>query len=624
MDLQTKKMRKLLFTPLKTRKDLHAWIRLFFGLDLPDCIVDFDSTGTPLDAIWESYNEAQKKEPEFTRILNFSSRDSFKTLAQSIYECLSLLHLRRDIVHLAAIEQQSQKAQAYIKDFFNRTYLRDFVVGNNKREFEIVRFFHPKTGDYINFNEWKKLDTTEQVNYEEQRSKSIVIVATMKSANGQHGDVALDELDLIDNPAVYEEAKMIPAVKNGKLPMTYMTSSRKFSYGLVQKEIDEADKSGLRVRHWNIIDVTAGCPDSKHRPDLPKLTIYRSDDTLRSLSEEDFNLLSDKEKTQYIKDEGYHGCLNSCRLFAMCKGALATRQQSKSPLLKPIAHVTNLFAQVNLEVAKCQLLCLKPSSEGLIYSRMDHKVHIKTAADMAEMITGIPRNVNFSKTDLINLLKNLEGAFFCAGIDFGFTHSFAVTLGCVWGSKIFIIDAFQQAELELNQQIDLCDQKIAHYKPTVYADTAYPAYIKSFKRAGYQMRNWEKAKGSVVGGIEIVRQKLMSSLGVPEMFFLANDPGCELLFKKMREYHWRTDPQGNPTDTPDDRDNDMQDSCRYLVMNVFGNKKRVAMVSGNETTEIEADPQDNWMRKLIDEAIGDSPDDFGPDTGKKGKFGWSF
>lgn len=175
-----------------------------------------------------------------------------------------------------------------------------------------------------------------------------------------------DELDLAD-PAAFEESKMIPCMtEDGKMPITFLTSTRKYSFGLVQKEIDNAQNSGMHVRHWNIIDVTKTCPPSRHLPKEPKIPIYYSEQKLRSISEADWKILSEKEREQYDVKIGYKGCLDNCRLFAQCKGRLTSKQTSDSPLLKPIEMVQALFQKVSTDHAKAQLLCFAKDTDILL------------------------------------------------------------------------------------------------------------------------------------------------------------------------------------------------------------------------------------------------------------------
>ncbi|MDE2425724.1 MAG: hypothetical protein KGO96_07440 [Elusimicrobia bacterium] len=237
-----------------------------------------------------------------------------KTVSASIIESLGILHLNRDVVHLAAIKQQSLKSQSYIANYFNRPILRDYVTKKKETRVEITKYID-EMGNILSPIAWNNLDDIEKEKYIAKTNYIQVILATLQSTNGEHGQfLVLDELDIIRAPQVIEEAKLVPTVgMNGELPITFLTSSRKFSYGYVQKEIDDAAKTGTHIRHWNIIDVTKPCPPERHRPDLPKLPIYVSNDTLEAVSEEQIMQMSPDLQQKFVKTEGYNGCLNNCK-----------------------------------------------------------------------------------------------------------------------------------------------------------------------------------------------------------------------------------------------------------------------------------------------------------------------
>jgi hypothetical protein len=467
--------------------------------------------------------------------------------------------------------------------------------------------------------------------------KNVILNSSIISHNSEHSScLVVDEVDVVANPKAYEEARAIPAPYEGKHPITLLTSTRKFSFGLVQKEIDRAKESGLIIKHWNVIDVTAACPATRHLPDQPKIPIYRSDDTLRALSEDQYNDLAEEQQEKYVRDEGYEGCLKNCKLFAACKGRLATHQKSTSSLLKPIEHTQSLFRKFSPEMAKAQLLCWKPSSEGMIYPRFDRAVHMLTPAQIAEKVTGEHYDPKMTKTQLIALLKTREVQWH-AGMDWGYTHNFATVIGARDGARMFIIDVISQPELELGQKLELCETRLKPYQAQIWPDPAYPSDIKTFKRNGYRMRDWDKGKGTVAGGIEVVRLKLWPSLGQPELFFLAGDEGVELLVKRMQAYHYIIDPAGRITEEPDDEDDDECDALRYLVMNVFAPKGKGPIASKPEERNPLAIPaqqqtpsqvqQQHWNQimghvgmsvQTLDPVTGEVVEDVPKVKGKKG------
>lgn len=632
--------RRALFVPCASKEQLHRWIELYFGLDIPDCTVDPESNSNPMELIWEVYSAGMKRgKMPFSRILAFASRDSFKTLGASILEVLSIVHMQRSVAHMAAIEPQAQKAVQYVKDFLNRPYLREFVVADNKRNIEIRRYYDASTGISITPKAWYALTTEAERNqYEEIKNYLQVVICTPRGANSAHVPFfVVDEVDLAE-PKAYEEAKMIPAPYKGRQPITLLTSTRKISYGLVQKEIDRqldrrTGRRVLEVRHWNILDVTEPCPIERHQPEKPKLPIYYSLKTLQAMREADYDLLGEEERKSFQVKEGYEGCLTSCTLFSVCQGRLATEQKSRSSLLKPIDHVIQLFSDVSINTAQAQLMCWKPSTEGLIYPNFDRATHMKRPFELAEKITGEKFPETFSKADLITLMKSRDITFH-SGMDFGFTHNFAVVTAALDGGNVYVIDVIAIPGIELMQKIELCKQRIMHFDVSIYADEAYPSDIKSFSKAGFKIRGVKKDKGSVVGGIEIVRSKLMPARGKPQLYILAGDEGCDILAQRMAQYHWKQDAGGNMTDIPDEKEDDECDAIRYLCMSLFAPKGKFLNPALTKEEQPKSGQQqgqytsENWMRKQIQESIGESGGD-GPDEptlpgGKRGGFSWSF
>lgn len=651
-------LRKAMFVPCGSKGDLHAWIDLYLGLDIPDCIVDPESTASPMDVIWEMYNDAllnedkrlsqtivddedeeyDEDEVEPKRLLAYGCRDGFKTLGAAIMEVLCIVHLERSVAHMAAIESQAQKAQRYVKKFFDKRYLRDYVVTKNERRMEFVHYMHPDTGEHITQAHWDSLLSVQKDLYIKKENYIQVLVCTMQGTNSEHVPfMVIDEVDVVDNPKAYEEAKYIPAPFEGKHALTLLVSTRKTAFGLVQKEIDLAPKTGLQIRHWNIIDVTRACKPKRHKPNEPHVTLYRSDEELRHISESEYEQLDVKTQEKYVRHEGaYAGCAK-CPLFAMCKGNLATKQTSKSKLLKPITHVIHEFQISSLENAHAQLMSRKPASTGLIYPRLDHDLHMKTASEIAHMVVGDDAPQFLDKEGLVLLLKS-QGATFFAGLDWGFTHSFVIVSGAVWGINLFIFDVISQTGLDPEEKL-LVAEKVQAWSPTIFADPEAPDQIKLFKKKGFMMRDWKKTAGSVSMGIDIVRMKLRPAIGEPQLFMLKDDPGCELLYDRLSKYHFKQDAAGNLTDQPDEENDDEPDATRYLTMNLFMPKGRPTAAEEKGDQEQQKDVQrevppgalptvENHLQFFINQHLaqgvgGYAGGDPSVKRGRKGRILWS-
>lgn len=627
MDATTKEQikRDALFQICISKKHLHTWIKVYLGIDLPDCIVCDDdvtnppSNSSPMDLVWEIYSKALKGDDEaFQTLLAYAARASYKTVACSIIEILCLLHLNRNVAHAAAIESQAAVCGRYVENYFKKPILRDFIVSKNKRHIEVTRYVD-EDGHCITQKAWEALELDAQSKYTYKSYWMKIIVATMGGMNAIHCPfLILDELDLV-NPKPLEESKAIPTKGDeGQLPFTFMTSSRKFSFGEVQKALDNAHKSKLVVRHWNIIDVTEKCPPSRHLPEEPKIPIFYNETNLNSTTKEEWELLSPDEQEQWHELEGYAGCLKNCSLFSVCRGRLATKQKSNSKLLVSIPEVRAKIDGASPEFVKAQLMCWQPSSEGLIYPNYSRGRHFLTAAQMYEKISGEVAPARFTKANLIAYMM-ARGMTFHAGMDFGFTHLFAVVMGALDGNRLYIFDAFGIAGLELNQKVDLCKSKYKIFDATYYPDPAYPSDIKTFRRNGFRCKSFEK---DVLLGIDAVRSKLMPGMNrEPEIFFLADDPGCEELGSRLAQYHWVIEKDTErPTDIPEEKDDDLPDALRYLCQNLFGSTARftASAASGEAGYGERSDPNANWLENRIRMLTGGQT--AGRIRGKRGSF----
>lgn len=120
-EAEKKSYAELMFQRLGSAEELKNWVMLFFGLDMPIGQVDPDSNSSPIDAMWEIYeNILNNKGDETPGYIMLSAREAYKTLGASILETILTLHFELTIAHMAAIQAQSAKAVQYINYFFSK------------------------------------------------------------------------------------------------------------------------------------------------------------------------------------------------------------------------------------------------------------------------------------------------------------------------------------------------------------------------------------------------------------------------------------------------------------------------------------------------------------------------
>lgn len=643
--------RKALFTPCRTKEELDRWIRVFLQIRFPDRIVSEESNSSPMEMIWQLYDHAVRNDTEgWKRSMSYANRFGGKTLGASVLECALLLHTDRNIIHMAAIVDQSKKAQEYVKGFFEKPYLRDFKRSDNATQTSIVAQIHKTTGVPITVDEFAKLTSDDKENYKFKENYVRIIACTMQAANGQHGEFFIvDEVDVIQkqNLAAYDQAKGgIPTSKNGMIAMTLFTSTRKSRIGKVQEEITNAEKTGLRLNHWNIIDITEPCEPKRHEPQKPKQLYWINDAEVRHITDEQYNLLPDSEKSKWYPKEGYAGC-QKCPLFAACKSNLATNQVGKSgkfdeggtALLIPVTDVIDLFRSATPEFITTEYMCRKPDTSGLVYPRYNEAVHRKSPAEIAEMVAGMPVPGVDDKSSLIRYLAE-KGATFAAGMDWGYSHLYGVATFAVWGNLAFVVDVIGLAQQELDDKLALTEH-LKDLNTTIYPDPEDAGAIATFKRKGYRMKEWDKIGGSVKAGIDIVRTKLHSKALGPTIFFMTGDPFIDLLCKHIQDYAFLIGPDGKFTETPDEKNDDLPDALRYGIMNVFG--KKGGLKNPNlGLSPVPLSTQEHWTKKVerynnnvmsdmvrsltngqSGMAVQDTDPGSTPMKGRKGNFSWT-
>jgi hypothetical protein len=128
--------RKLFLTPCKTRNEVKAWIKYFLNLELPDVTVSRYSDTNPLDVIFEVYDICvNKNNPHKIKELLFvAGRGSGKTLGMAIAELMVLLHDKREVVHIGAIQNQAERCYAYQKNFLYNRKIKPLVLPRDTPE----------------------------------------------------------------------------------------------------------------------------------------------------------------------------------------------------------------------------------------------------------------------------------------------------------------------------------------------------------------------------------------------------------------------------------------------------------------------------------------------------------
>lgn len=455
-------------------------------------------------------------------------------------------------------------------------------------------------------------------------------VNNILSHNSEHTPLLfIDEVDVVRDRLGYDEAKFIPGYTKGIYPITVKLSTRKFAFGLMQKEIDNAPISGDQILRWNIIDVTERCPKSRHLPDEPKQDRYVAKSLpLKQISVEQYDNLPDPEKPQYeLIKQAYAGCVK-CPLLPVCKMRLAHRPSSDHEgLYKPIDVIINNFKKTSPDMAEAQLLCWRPSSKGLVYPRFSSEINagnVITPERAYETLVGETRK-KVTDNELLAAMHQSNIRFF-AGVDWGYTHDFVIVIfALIPNGEVWIVDCFSSPGMEFSDQLEVAKQYRDRYKVDKwFCDTAMPASLKSFNNNGMRSPDFKK---DVMGGIEALRSKIVDGYGRRLLKVVTND-STQKIISAFIKHHFTLDTAGNPTLTPDDTPGvaDQADAMRYVGQNLFPVKgdRKPHMVTPDGKTEQQTNPTSNQqMMDEIAKRLGGGQNSGGT-RGGKGGFKWSF
>jgi len=144
MDKADFKRLQNLIEPCLTPEDLDRFIFDHLGIELPWQIVDQDSTSSSLKFVWE-VNKFFLTGEGPNRHVVAASRNTAKSLTSSIIQFISMLHFRRDGVHLAATQAQAAALIKYINKYLRNPLLAPYADTNNVK---VKRFVNLPPNDF--------------------------------------------------------------------------------------------------------------------------------------------------------------------------------------------------------------------------------------------------------------------------------------------------------------------------------------------------------------------------------------------------------------------------------------------------------------------------------------------
>lgn len=553
-------MKQILFRPCQTKEELNNWIKVFLNVHLPDTTVDPSSNSNPLKMAWDLYrtavwyDEVPEKE-KLIRSIFYAARGSMKTITATITELLIMLHTNRDVVHCALILSQAKNAyNKYFRPFLDRDYIKDWAKLSSILEKSIIQ------------------------NNEEKQNELLVIPCTMNATSGPRAQLLVfDEVDKAkgEQLVAYQNAfGMRTATNDKKLPMTFAISTRDSAFGVIQDEIDNADKKGTKVFHWNLIDITEGCSDKRSGTEPVK--IYIKKETLLAISEEQYKKLPISEQKLYEMEWGLEGCLKNCKIFASCR-AFLKNQISKCKWLKTIEDTQMaILSAPSEDMAIAQLLCRKPPTTGLVFSDFTKSRNVKTAAQMCKIFMGLDDedeghiDGNMTVDDFIEILQQYDIPIYM-GVDAGYHFPCAVLVAIDKQENIYVLKEYRPHNTDSPDLAQYLQQYWGQYFPDkVFSDPESPDCHSALKKKRFNMSN--KVDKAVQPGIATLKGFIRLPGTDKTKFYI--DKGCEITIKEFgQKYMYKQNSDGTYSDEPNKKDDHGPDAIRYITCTLFGREK---------------------------------------------------
>lgn len=302
----------------QTDDELHQWILLTFGVDVPRVSV-CEGHRAPFEFLADLFFE------RVTAAVAVANRGGSKTFISALLHHLNSKFKRMcESASVGAVETQALRAYENLK----------FLL---KREANVqVPEDNPDVASSIQRETRYKND-----------SRVEVLVGTINGVNGPHPQkVHADEVELMD-PVVFDESRNMSSSKHGIKAQDWITSTRKRAHGPMQAILDDiarAQEQGVAPPYepyfWCIFETAANVPNCGDGCGCHDVVKGKWEDG----------------KPRRFSD--------------VCQGRLK-RSQGWIPLY----DVHKTFRTVSRPVWEAQQECKKPSTEGLVFANLDKDLH---------------------------------------------------------------------------------------------------------------------------------------------------------------------------------------------------------------------------------------------------------
>ncbi|UCC96309.1 MAG: hypothetical protein JSW66_10730 [Phycisphaerales bacterium] len=425
-----------------TKAQLRNYVRSHLRLDVPDRRI-CDDHQSPLDYLAHGFFlDAKKRRKTNSDAIVWANRAGGKTQLASVATLLDCLfkpgcHVRI----LGGSGEQSSRLYNYVQHFLNLGY-SDFL---DKPALKSGCVF--KNGSTIE-----------------------MLTQSATSVRGQHVQkLRCDEVELFD-PDVLAAAKFTTISSSSARASMEMISTMHKPYGLMSREVAQAERSGCSVFKWCLWETIERC-SSRRRCD-------------------------------------------ACELRPDCQG--------KARLARGYLKIEDAIALMRRSSRaswEAEMLCERPSREGLVFSEFERDVHVQS--------------IQFNPD--LPLYRS---------IDFGFVNPFV----CLWMQRtasgtIFILDEYVRRGLPLAANVRALEEWLGLPEESYTATFCDPAgqqreglsgssCVRELRAMGIRVRY---RASRITEGIELIRSAIRNAQGTPSLFI---SPRCPRLIEALECYHY--------------------------------------------------------------------------------------
>lgn len=161
-------------------------------------------------------------------------------------------------------------------------------------------------------------------------------------------------------------------------------------------------------------------------------------------------------------------------------------------------------------------------------------------------------NLIYSNWDIVDEFPILDEFFY--GMDFNFAEPFAISEHGKRENEIFCRELCYDKIEDPNEMVELAKQVIPNRNALIYADSARPEMIKLMEKWFYNIKGAVKGPGSVLSGINVVKQYKLHILRSSVNFL-----------REIRSYK-RRQINGRVIDEPVGINNHLMDDMRYAIV----------------------------------------------------------